>query len=251
MINHARTLLLNLAGPAEADERPGSEYIPPYAPVSLGKFQPLRDVLFGTSPDTEGLLYRTAQYMAFLHATDHVESILKLDPRFTYDAYQPHLLPARIQTVDITGSRKLKVEGTAVGQPFVGRAKYRWDIQATGLTDVAITDPNGTKQHLALSLQTRYSIPFKLAEPNLWMRFDMAGGLTPGEVWTVQYRVAPEPSLDQVLEKTKTLSLDGLFGDQEPYKSFGNLYRQHPTRPLQLVGLLLALIYRTEELRVG
>ena len=55
--------------------------------------------------------------------------------------------------------------------------------------------------------------------------------------------------LAAVLSQINKLELPGLFSDVEPYKTFSNFYRQHPVLPMRLVGVLLALIYRTEEAR--
>jgi hypothetical protein len=251
MINHARTLLLNLAGPADPKtDTPGSEYIPPYAPIDLGRFQALHQVLFGSDPDTEGLLYRTAQYMALLHATDTVDYVAELDPRFTYNPQTPRLMPYRSTQGLITGSPALRASGMMVGQPFLGRVKYWWDLTATASDTVQIVTPAGGAKNVTFSLVNSLSEQIKLADPNLSIRFSLSGGLSIGETWRLLYRVAPEPGLSDVLAKTRMLQLDGLFSDQEPYKSFNNLYRQQPVAALQLVGLLLALIYRTEELRV-
>jgi hypothetical protein len=72
--------------------------------------------------------------------------------------------------------------------------------------------------------------------------------------WQISTRAAPQPVITALLP---TLEMLGepvfleLFGvkQREPYATFKNLWFDHPNAVYRLIGLTLALIYRTEEAR--
>lgn len=72
--------------------------------------------------------------------------------------------------------------------------------------------------------------------------------------WLVETKVNPAPVVTTVMSSMELLGepvyLD-LFGveDKEPYLTFKNLWFDHPLPAYRLSGIVLALIYRTEELR--
>jgi hypothetical protein len=85
ILNHIRTLLANLDGPAPVLEA-GEEYTPPaYRAVVLP--YPLikaRIALFGETPDRRAVIYRVRQLLACIHASPLAEHALIDDPRITY-----------------------------------------------------------------------------------------------------------------------------------------------------------------------
>lgn len=85
MINHARTLLLNISG-ADTATAPGDEYIPPdFRPVDIDEATAaVRAVLFGPSPDRSLLNVRARQYMTLLHETELAPFAVAFDSRVTY-----------------------------------------------------------------------------------------------------------------------------------------------------------------------
>jgi hypothetical protein len=72
--------------------------------------------------------------------------------------------------------------------------------------------------------------------------------------WLVETKVNPAPAITTVMSSMELLGepvyLD-IFGveDKEPYLTFKNLWFDHPLSAYRLSGIVLALIYRTEELR--
>ena len=72
--------------------------------------------------------------------------------------------------------------------------------------------------------------------------------------WEIETRANPEPALTTVLPTLEMLGEPAflqLFGvaPAEPYATFKNLWFDHPLPTYRLAGLVLALIYRTEEYR--
>lgn len=84
MINHARTLLLNLPSINSIQE----EYIPAeYIPLKLPEeLQRIHDFLFDPKSLDE-MEYQTRQYMTILHGTKLEKYVLALDSRITYWPY--------------------------------------------------------------------------------------------------------------------------------------------------------------------
>jgi hypothetical protein len=72
--------------------------------------------------------------------------------------------------------------------------------------------------------------------------------------WLVEAKVNPAPLVTTVIPAIEMLGepvfLDILgLEDKEPYLTFKNLWFDHPLPAYRLAGIVLALIYRTEELR--
>ena len=72
--------------------------------------------------------------------------------------------------------------------------------------------------------------------------------------WFVETKVTPEPILQtaisalEMIGEPASIELFG-FKNEEPYLTFKNLWFDHPLPIYRLSGIVLALIYRTEELR--
>lgn len=72
--------------------------------------------------------------------------------------------------------------------------------------------------------------------------------------WFVETKVTPDPILPvaipalEMIGEPANLELFG-FDNKEPYLTFKNLWFDHPLPTYRLAGIVLALIYRTEELR--
>jgi hypothetical protein len=84
-------------------------------------------------------------------------------------------------------------------------------------------------------------------------------GITSGNIglerqWLVETRVNPAPLVTSVIPAIELLGEPAfleIFGveNKEPYLTFKNLWFDHPLPAYRLSGIVLALIYRTEELR--
>ena len=89
MINHARTLLMNIH-PLRAnyadDGYTGYEYVPAeFVPVQLPPAAAaVRRALFGANPDGLFCGLRAHELLSYIHETELAEYVYKLDPRVTY-----------------------------------------------------------------------------------------------------------------------------------------------------------------------
>jgi hypothetical protein len=134
VLNHVRTLLLNMA-PGSA-VYPGEEAVPSaFRPLALPTYlQAIRAKLFGTDPDKAMMNYRLRQYMTILHATQLEKYVTALDQRITYlpfasDLYAQGLFMPQA-TLLIDGGATGAVIGEPASPDVSGRMAY--DVRVEG-----------------------------------------------------------------------------------------------------------------------
>jgi len=167
VINHARTLLMNIDGDGYGGF-PGDEYIPPaYHSLNLpGYVDQIRKYLFGPSPDRMLLNYRTRQYMSLLHSTELLEFLTDLDPRITYRVNQQDLfadqLYAPVYLPINCGNQQLFFVGE-VGPPDVfGKMYHQWRVRVLTEEQDIIEPPLPTGGSWTLSIVGRTTAPILL-----------------------------------------------------------------------------------------
>lgn len=86
MINHGRSLLLNIAGKDYQPQYLGDEYIEPtFVRLNLPSYlQTARRLIFGSRPERVFLNYRVRELLHTIHETELAEYLYALDPRVTY-----------------------------------------------------------------------------------------------------------------------------------------------------------------------
>lgn len=134
MINHARTLLLNMpAIGAAIQTETAAEYVPPtFKPVSLSSpLRTLRRVLFGSDPDPRFLNLRVRELMSYLHQTELEEFVYALDQRVTYwPVQETEFFDSTKKTLSVTQikgpPRRLTVTGTFHADNSVGRTLQQY-----------------------------------------------------------------------------------------------------------------------------
>lgn len=269
MINHARTLLMNVAG-WRADEI-GEEYVPEsFHPVPLTPALSLvRTTLFGTNPDRLFMNYRTLQVMSMLHASELAEHVLALDKRVTYwpnerqRFFNATFGVSHVQHVGAT--LQVSYLGTPLADDRTGRSRDSWVVTfpEEGVANVQRTRaPKGT---FVDEFQTigGLSTPIPLHGSPLSIRvtagsdaaamigakliIDMIGrpSLDLGDLDALFSSTIDRTLLDQIFYGDTT----PLHGLPEPFRTFRNLWHDHPLMPYRLGGLLLGCIYRTEAIR--
>lgn len=132
MVNHVRTLLLDLPGrgfiAGRGEEYTDPTYTPPVPTIALAA---IRRVLFGVAPDRAARLYRTAQFMTVLHATPLAYAVQTTDPRLTYlPIARGSLLFAPAVTIAPLGghSEPLYAVGNPPGADGRGRIAFNWTV---------------------------------------------------------------------------------------------------------------------------
>lgn len=138
MINHARTLLLNMPSAYSAIRaETAAEYVPPaFSPIALtSPLRTLRRLLFGSDPDARFLNLRVRELMGYIHQTELAEFVYALDPRVTYWPVQEAEFfdsTKKILTVtQIKGQpRRLTVTGTFQADNSLGRTLQQYLLTA-------------------------------------------------------------------------------------------------------------------------
>ena len=263
MFNHARTLLVNLTGSSSYFANiPGDELIPAtFSALELPTYLDVcRSRIFGTSPDRAMRNYRAAQLLSVLEATDLQEYVLELDSRITYVNSGEFLADNRLfkptvrrvvgDTTDI-----LSLVGQVSSPDASGLCQYRYDIEIDGTgTSISVTRqaaPTVTENY-SLSLSGGLSEPFVLPYSDFRFRVNTTN---PGAAWTIRGFNRPQTTIGEIatsLESVGEPVLLQLFGtsNEEPYRTFKNCWENHPELAYRLGGLVLAMIYRTNEIYV-
>jgi len=255
MPNMGRSLLLN----SDGDSRPdlgfyGEEYVPPYyktVQLTSGLLN-VRRALFGSSADAAGQNYAVWQYMRILRSTEYASYLTALDPRTSFDPagslvnypYGPDYVP-RDDGLDF------------VGDPGLGKAdgkmQMSWNVSLQG-SNLVVRNLH-TQQVVATPVTIDggwTSFAPMTGHPGYKVRANAAVGFT----WVVNYLSAPTAEMDPIARAAEVAqigdsSLVELFPAREPFKLFRRLWEQHTYFPYKMTGILLALIYRTEEIRRG
>lgn len=311
MINHARTLLINIH-PSRSDYidsgYEGYEYIPKeYIPVRLPAYlQSIRKILFGANSDGLFLGLRAHELLSYIHQTELASFLYAFDSRVTYwPNIKEKLYDLSRRKVLVTQTygapRRLLVTGDLQATISSGTA-YRSYVVALGKEDIddaslsvyvrrlespkteILVSYNNENPPVVTLPQSRVTV--KVAEGVLRNVFDniatevsnnvvleMFDQIGAGKMlletpinfdvtelqtivaqWYVILRANPTPAILDIIPALTSLGettfLD-LFGldNREPYVTFKNLWLDHPLPAYRLAGLVLAVIYRTEELR--
>lgn len=260
MFNHARTLLVNLAGASGYQEEwPGEELIPTdYLALNLPTYlDVIRSRFFGATPDRAMLNYRTAQLLQLISATELQSHILALDSRITYSSYPRQMVLADTFLPQVTrrggaSDDVLTLVGDAISPDASGKSAYDYQVSiADGKLQIQRrTFPPQDTEHLIVltdGLSAAYPLPF--SGYKVRVNTDSSDA-----VWDIRGFLRPQRTLVEVEQGLRSVGepyLLQLFGitDTEPYLTFRNCWKYHPEFAYRIGGLVLAMIYRTEELR--
>jgi hypothetical protein len=268
MINHARTLLLNI--PHDESNLPGKEIIEPdFRPIALpGQLQRVRALLFGENPDQAMLFYRGQQLMSLLHATELETWITALDTRITYSPFDKSLLndprfgirvraykahsDSKVTTARVVGDREPEV---------FGRLQFEWQVEINNTAATIRSYHPTTTRELPLNYNGGQSAFLPLSGSK--MKFSVAdpGAMDEGEEARLRISALLRPAqplsgLQVSLPNLGDETLSYLFGltdevgKKEPFPKLYDLFTKSNIYPLKLSAVVLALIYRTESLRL-
>jgi hypothetical protein len=254
VVNHARTLLLNISGTPPFLGETGDEIVDPsFVPLTLpSALQAIYTGIFGSMPDRLMRNYRAQQLLPLVHATPLHEYLVALDPRITYSLPPQTLFKTDwYPTVTTTQpAESITLAGESESSDARGQVlnRYFLEVQTTGTVKV-----------------TQLVTPFQ----QTFIDFTAGEYFTlPGSTRQCKLRSTAAPqsySIDEYRQPQKDVSalVDGLtrlgepvynylFGtaSTEPYKTFRNLWTRKQELPLRLSGLLCAYVYRCEQLRL-
>ena len=259
MINHARTLLLNIAANRTQLGDAGYEYIPAeFRPVHIpAELSTLQRTFFGTTPDNYFLFARARELLGYIHTTELADYAYALDPRITYwpptntDFFTAATQPVTSQQVAGPPIR-LNISGTVSANTAIGRAERNYTVLLTP----AATQHNITIQTTTESAVVPLDSPGKIFKlPDTELKFFIESTDIPTEFtaarWQIRARTNPPPLILNLslLELLGTPVFLTLFGPAptEPYATFNQIWEDHPLPAYRIAGLTLAYIYRLHD----
>lgn len=257
MINHHRTLLLNVDGTNNpGSEFPGEEYVDPaFRARRLPTFlQNLRQEFFGSDPDRLMLNYRLRQIMGAIHATDLDEYTRVQDSRITYLPFRPRKLFAEetfTPQVTVLSGTDLEVVGDPTPIDALGKARQSWAITVISITNVRVV----RQVTVQSSLLQEYTVTSGLTD-----LLDLTGSgysfrvrdPSPGEEFRVEVNVRPQKDLGEIVANVDAMSeviklqLFGLTRD-EPWETLRNIWQDRKEVPWRVAALTVAMALRTDE----
>lgn len=135
MINHARTLLLNIGSNTYNADLPGEEFIPAFEPLILPDYLTrAHKILFGATPDKVFLNFRARELLSLVHQTELAEFLYALDPRITYTSGKndDFFTPKNYTVVERTGGSEainINFAGYAKADNALGRAYLEYRLR--------------------------------------------------------------------------------------------------------------------------
>lgn len=259
VINHARTLLINRKpdnvsyGGQLGDEYYPSNYVPVMSmPTYLSS---IRNMLLGANPDRVFLNYRARQYMALLHSTELLEFVLELDPRITYDVDNDDM--SSDDAFGIRAPDSIHIIGNLGSPDRLGRCYHEWDLNVLNEETIQVIRRTFPQQDSVQEYTITDGMSSRIELVGSEAAFTFNEGIN--EVWGVAGYARPTRDLGEIqaeLESAGAPYMNDLFGvgtplgASEPFLTFRNLWFKHPELAYRVGGVLLAVIYRMEELRV-
>ncbi len=257
MYNHARSLLVNLNGSQSLYEGfPGEEFIPEnYKQLELPTYlDSVRARLFGVKPDRAMLNYRTAQLLSLIAQTDLNSYVLALDSRLTYSNFDLFSFDFFPTVTRYEGnSNNLELIGSPISPDVSGVSRFEFNVEVSSgnLTVKRYSWPqiqNTEAIELTDSLSQAVPLPYS--------GYSVKVTSTDDASWKIKGYLKPTTNLSSVLENFNSIgepTLLSLFGPApvEPYKTFYNCWKSHKEFAYKLSGIVMAVIYRTEEIRHG
>jgi len=234
-----------------------------FRPVGLNSaLLAIRRLLFATDPDRAMINYRVRQFLTALHASPWEPYLLDLDPRITYatgaDATLAQAAPFTPLVVPLGAAwPPPAVVGSAAAPDAVGRLAFEYEVTVTAADSAGVLRVQPYRRTYTLPFTVADGLSSEVPLPGSGYALRLGGaGLTVGAAWRVTFHLRPtrDPA-DAVAAAGRAGQpvLVELFGTgrDEPYRTFRNLFAKGREGLDRLAGLVLALVYRTEEARRG
>lgn len=259
MINHGLTLLINRDGDGYGGQL-GDEFIDPnfrqMDPLP-GYLRNIRQILMGTNPDRVFQNYRAHQYLALIHSSELEKFLFQLDSRVTYDIDNDAFFSPDTFMM-LPSDDGLFVHGTPATPDATGQSFQRWRITVLTSDTVQVQKLIGSPRTVVspYDVTDGLSSAVSLVGSDLFVRFRPIVD----KVWEVKGYARPAMSLSGIVAQLRGVGaqyMADLFAvgspaqDEEPLRTFRNLWYSNPFQSYHLGALVLAVIYTTEAIRNG
>jgi hypothetical protein len=175
MINHARTLLLNIEPRTYNSDMLGEEFIPEFNAIKLPTYlDRARKIIFGTDPDKVFLNFRAYELLSLMHRTELAEFVYALDPRVTYSVtglsdFFRGAYTTEIEKIAGVVRSNILLSGAATADNALGRAYYEYVIRIvndTASTAIAELSPvTGATNEEVVRWAVSLPLTFKSSRP--------------------------------------------------------------------------------------
>ena len=256
MINHARTLLMNVAGSTPILDYIAEEIVDPaFNQLSLpSELLQLRRGLFGSDPDRHMLNYRVRQLLAVVHASPLVEYILGLDKRITYDFESTQLIDPKTwipQVVRINDSPELPVLGTPFSPGAIGRIQHKFFVSVDTPGTVSVERITAPIQKVLFEFSSGDTV--QLVGSGCDVRLQSTNS---GQRWIVNIYAQPVSDIGDLYAAVARLGepiYNYLFGLSrlEPYETFRQIWYRNTELPMRMAAMVCAMVLRTERVRLN
>jgi hypothetical protein len=208
------------------------------------------------------LNYRVAQLLTMIESTELQSHVLALDSRLTYPSSDTRLFdPAtfgptvRPLNLEPDPAAVLTLIGSAISPDSSGICQYQYEIVTAGPADVNIERKTTPPTTVQSSFTFTDGLSSVIDLPMSGYKFRINSQETDLK-WRVEGFLRPTSDLYSIEEGLRSVGepyLLQLFGvsNEEPYLTFRNCWERHPEFAYRLGGLVLAMIYRTEEIMNG
>jgi hypothetical protein len=264
MINHGRTLLLNLPGSQHpGSSYPGEEYVPPdYKAITLTPtLAGMRNLFLGMDVDRAMMNYRLRQLLTMVHSTELGQYLYDLDPRITYwpstdvSLVNSTTFGSTISLLSGSNTWALTVVGNPAAQRTTRRVFDTWDVTVLTGTSVRIVHRTAPFESVDSSFTVTNGVSSIVSIPNTPFGLTLVPGTGTLPVWALSITIRPLNELIDVYLAMKIAVDSGLdvFGiGEEPYTTLRALWEHTLAAvPYRLGALVVAWIYRAEQLRLA
>ena len=257
MVNHFRTLLLNLAAGDVSEEFIPAAFKPIVLPTGLSR---MYNVLFPPVSSREHKLFLATMYLQLIESTDFREHVLLYDPRITYD---------------LTSNRYFKIN--RISTPVVSDSNFPIFITGSVLYDKAKSSSQDQIQVMQIGATNAIEVRSLVTGESLYsgtlvftdgasnvvflgthnIQFYITGQnfmSTANKTWLFSLEVPYPfdfPGLFLSLSSDPT-TVTGMFAVNKGKCDimYENLWQQHKNSVYQMAGLLLAYVQRVHSIGV-
>jgi hypothetical protein len=215
----------------------------------------VRRALFGAQPDNAGMNYQLWNYTTILDSTEFSFYVDALDPRITYRhnkslvtyPFGP-VVNANADALDFVGSPNL---GGINGQLYAS-----WQIERVTPSQYVFTNlQSGVIENHTVTFTDGISTLFGLPGYSGYKVRFLQDKIT-ASTWVIDYIARPTSEMDPIkriaaVGQLGDETISQVFPDREPYKTWRRMWELHAHAGYKATGVLLAVVYRTEDIRLG